>query len=157
MAEIIILRIFPTANFPMFSMLSQMSGRMAKCMRPAPVYKYIRHNVQQVPNRHLVGYRSVRPFAGHDESHLNSYPDKHYPGDSWNDVGTNVYGCIKQLYILKKKNRNMKVLLSIGGWTYSANFAVPASTAAGREMFANSAVRLVQDLGLDGEIPLQYR
>jgi hypothetical protein len=62
-----------------------------------------------------------------------------------------VQGNLKQLYLLKKQKRSLKVILSFGGWTYSqAGHFDFVTNATSRATFAQTAVQILEDNGLDG-------
>ena len=64
----------------------------------------------------------------------------------------------RQMYLLKLANRNLKVLLSVGGYTYSQeghfDFVTDSSL---RATFVTSATSFVENFGLDGiDIDFEY-
>ncbi|WVW85446.1 hypothetical protein I302_107484 [Kwoniella bestiolae CBS 10118] len=63
--------------------------------------------------------------------------------------GKNLYGCLGAFYLMKKHNRNLKVMLSIGGSKYSSAFE-NIEYIHWRNTFVQSAVKIVEDCGLDG-------
>ncbi|CAE7139846.1 unnamed protein product [Rhizoctonia solani] len=74
-----------------------------------------------------------------------------YPGDNKTATEDNLFGNLKQLYLLKKKKRSLKTILSFGGWTFSQaghfNFITNATCRAN---FVKSAIQLLEDNGFDG-------
>jgi chitinase len=83
----------------------------------------------------------------------------HYPTDVVSNItsSTVLYGNFNQLFKLKQGNRNLKTTLSVGGWSYRGNFKTALATEETRTRFAESALKLVKDLGLDGfDIDWEY-
>ncbi|GAP63111.1 chitinase [Ardenticatena maritima] len=76
--------------------------------------------------------------------------DKFYPGDSW-DAGA-LRGSFNQLRLLKEQYPHLKVLISIGGWTWSGKFSDVALTDASRQAFVQSCI----DLFIKGEFGGSY-
>lgn len=81
--------------------------------------------------------------------------DKFFPGDCW-DTGCK-RGNFNQLTKLKQRYSHVKILISVGGWTWSAGFSDAALTDASRTKFADSAVRFIRTWGFDGvDIDWEY-
>ncbi|KAL7807211.1 family 18 glycoside hydrolase [Trichoderma gracile] len=98
---------------------------------------------------------SMDPWA--DEEKMLSIPG----GSGRNDTqdANDVHGAVEQVFLLKKRHRHMKTLLSIGGWnmSQSGKFEPVLGTTEGRIRFAKTAVNLLANWGLDGiDIDYEY-
>jgi chitinase len=55
-----------------------------------------------------------------------------------------------QLFQLRQKNKDLKILISVGGWTWSKYFSNAALTPESRQAFADSAYEYIYKNGFDG-------
>jgi chitinase len=69
-------------------------------------------------------------------------------GDTFNQP---IVGTFNQLKKLKAKHSNLKIVVSIGGWTYSKFFSDAAATDAGRKKLVSSCI----DMFIKGNLPSQ--
>ena len=93
------------------------------------------------------------PNAGDGAGDAFADYQKGYSGNSV-DGSSDVFsqplaGNFNQLRELKVKFPNLKILLSIGGWTYSKYFSSAAATQASRQKFVSSCI----DMFLQGNLP----
>jgi chitinase len=76
----------------------------------------------------------------------------------WDDPSvkaTELHGNLEQLYHMKTKNRHLKTMLSIGGFTDSRTYIPILESESMRETFARTAVKQMYNLGFDG-LSLDY-
>lgn len=63
----------------------------------------------------------------------------------------------RKLNELKKQNTDLKILISIGGWGWSRNFSDAVLTSEKQQIFAKSAVEIMDKYDLDGvDIDWEY-
>lgn len=76
--------------------------------------------------------------------------------DSFDAVSIQNPDRLKEVVALKKKNRNLKVLLSIGGWS-AGNFSEMAASKTLRAKFCKNCLDIVEKYRLDGiDIDWEY-
>ncbi len=63
--------------------------------------------------------------------------------DDPSDPNQHLFGNFNQLVKLKAKHPDLKVVMSIGGWTLSKYFSDVAATAASRQAFVRSCIELI--------------
>ena len=63
----------------------------------------------------------------------------------------------RNLNLLKKQNPSLKIVISIGGWTWSGKFSDAVLTDTSRQRFAASAVEIIRKYYMDGiDIDWEY-
>lgn len=85
--------------------------------------------------------------------------------DEWADVGyrypgdrptERLRGNFKQLRLLDGDNPNLAIMMTVGGWDFSANLHTAAASPQGRERFARSCVAFMRQYEFEG-IDIDWR
>lgn len=103
----------------------------------------------------LYAFANINPDNG-EVALTDTWSDQEIRFGGEEESGHALYGNFGSFLRLKHEHRQLKLLLSIGGWSYSGNFKAVCDPAK-RTCFAQSAVRLLADNGLDGlDIDWEY-
>lgn len=88
--------------------------------------------------------------SGQCES-LDTWADTNfpYPGDTSFD---RLKGNFRQLHLLKERNPNLRLLMSIGGWEASDQFSEIAADENARIRFARSCINFMREYEFDGVV-----
>ncbi|HEY2670871.1 MAG TPA: glycosyl hydrolase family 18 protein [Rugosimonospora sp.] len=103
------------------------------------------HAASQDENNPSAGDGAGDQFADYEKTY-DASTSVSGVADAW---GQPIAGNFNQLKELKAKYPNLKILLSIGGWTYSKYFSDVAATDASRKKFVSSCV----DMFIKGNLP----
>lgn len=107
--------------------------------------------VNQLPFDNLT--HIIYAFAGVEPSGTvyltDVWADTQRPYENFYYGPDKLAGNLGALYEHKRKNPNLKVGLSIGGWSGSKGFSSTASSNKTRSIFAKTALNLILNLGLD--------
>lgn len=115
-----------------------------------------KHVPQSMPVEDLthILYAFAKPDAESGEAKLSD-PWADTDIKIWDDAGPT--GCLGALEVLRQRNPNLKLLLSIGGWTYSSDLATAVATPDKRRAFVTSSVEILRKHRLDGiDIDWEY-
>jgi len=81
--------------------------------------------------------------------------ERFYEGDNWDN--DSLRGSFHQLQILKRQNRSLRTLISIGGHNWSVYISDIAATNQARRTFAASCIEFIDRYGFDGiDIDWEY-
>lgn len=124
--------------------LSLLGGLLNACAQPTQV----------TPSFEVIGYYAGdgNNLSQYDFSKLTQviYSFLHLKGDSLAFDNENSKSALQKLVALKTKHPQLKVLISLGGWTGCYTCSDVFSTEKGRETFATSVAKILKENKADG-------